>query len=101
MKPYSISAIHEWPQNWQELTDLLERGTKPLELVRIFAEIQFHINNQNIPNASRQKDLTNALCQCHDRLIKENDSSMHVIIDNKNSMMILVLHPSRVIKFQL
>ena len=54
-------AIREWPQKWPELTQLIthnDHPVAPLHLIRIFAEIQFHINNQNIPNITRQKDLS-------------------------------------------
>ena len=66
-------AIREWPQKWPELTEqLLSANPKapPLHLVRIFAEIQFFVNNQNIPNLTRQKELTKSLCEVHHHLIK-------------------------------
>jgi len=65
-------AIREWPQQWPELTNILtsESENNAIPLIRLFGDIQFHINNQNIPNLQRQKDLSKALCEIHDRLIK-------------------------------
>jgi len=53
-------AIREWPQQWPELTNILtsESETNAIPLIRLFGDIQFHINNQNIPNLQRQKDLS-------------------------------------------
>ena len=56
-------AIREWPQQWPELTNLLTQKSESnaISLIRLFGDIQFHINNQNIPNLQRQKDLSKGI----------------------------------------
>ena len=59
--PSEFSIFLKLSQNqisWKLQNAQPRHQVAPLHLIRIFAEIQFHINNQNIPNITRQKDLS-------------------------------------------
>ena len=80
---FRFLAIREWPQQWSELSESLSTTTSEwmhwIKMIRIFCDIQFDINNQNIPNLARQKELSKSLCEVHPVLIK---LILSIVMDN-------------------
>lgn len=65
-------AIREWPQEWDNLTELFFKGDPSyfISILRVCGEIQFNVNHQTIDNTTRHRDLSTALAKLHHRLIE-------------------------------